>query len=58
MMKLETAIDRAIDICNLQGDNCDIYNVMYRYKAIKELRNDEFEKVYDTIARALGFIEK
>ena len=55
-MKLEQAIDRAIDRCNLMGDDCNIYSVMNQYKSIRELPEDEFEKVYDTIAKTLGFM--
>ena len=58
MMKLETAIDRCIDRCNLAGSDVDIYKFMYQYKAIRDLPDDQFDKVYDRIARTLGFIEK
>lgn len=54
-MTLEKAIRKCIDKCNLEGENTDIYRNMYRYKAIRELPDDEFEKVYDQIAEALGF---
>lgn len=57
-MTLEKAIDRAFDTCNLSsdGDSLDIYAVMYRYKAIRELPDDEFEKVYEEISARLGFM--
>lgn len=57
MMKLETAIRRCIDRCNLdpEGEGMDIYKYMYQYKAIRELPDEEFDKVYDQIAEALGF---
>ena len=55
MMKLERAIERCLDRCNLAGSECDIYKYMYQYKAIRELPEEEFEKVYDSIAKALGF---
>ena len=54
-MTLEKAIRKCIDRCNLDGENCDIYERMYQYKAIRELPDEEFEKVYDEIAEALGF---
>lgn len=56
-MTLEQAIDRAIDKCNLIGEECDIYSVIYRYKAIRELPDNEIENVYDTIAKTLGFTD-
>ena len=54
-MKLEKAIDRCIDRCNLIGDNCDVICVMYQYKAIRDLSETEFDKVYDYVVRVLGF---
>lgn len=55
MMTLDKAIDKCIDMCNLVGEDVDIYKYMYQYKAIRDLAEDEFEKVYDRIAEALGF---
>lgn len=54
-MKLETAIERCIDRCNLIGDDCDVIKIMYQYKAIRELPEEEFDKVYDHITAVLGF---
>lgn len=55
MMSLEKAIQRAFDRCNLEGEDCEIYNILYQYKAIRELPQEEFEAVYDQIAEDLGF---
>lgn len=33
---LEQAIERAFDRCNLEGEDSDIYNQMYKYKAIRD----------------------
>lgn len=55
-MKLETAIERCFDRCNLAGMDCDIIKFMYQYKAIRELPDAEFDKVYDEIAERLGFM--
>lgn len=55
MMKLETAIERAFNKCNLIGENVDIYEVLYSYKAIASLDPDEIDKIYDNIAKRLGF---
>lgn len=54
-MKLDKAIERCIDRCNLVGEDVDIQKYMYQYKAIRDLSDDEFDKVYDIIAEALGF---
>ena len=54
-MKLEKAIDRAFDRCNLIGEDCDIYSVILSYKAIRELPEEEIEKIYDEIAERMGF---
>lgn len=56
-MKLETAIQRCFDRCNLdpEGEGMDIYKYMYQYKAIRELPDEQFERVYDLISDQLGF---
>jgi hypothetical protein len=57
-MKLETAIQRCFDRCNLDpnGESVEIYKYMYQYKAIRDLPEEEFNKVYDQIAEDLGFM--
>ena len=57
MMKLDTAIQRCFDRCNLDpdGESVDIYKYMYQYKAIRELPDEDFEKVFDEISEGLGF---
>lgn len=54
-MKLENAIQRCFDRCNLEGSDCDIIRFMYQYKAIRELPEDKFDEVYDLLADQLGF---
>lgn len=46
-MKLETAIQRCFDRCNLDpnGESVEIYKYMYQYKAIRDLPEEEFSKV-------------
>ena len=56
MIKLEHAIDRCFDKCNLDGPDCDIFKRMYQYKAIRDLPGDEFDAVYDDLAKRLGFM--
>lgn len=55
MMSLEKALQRAFDRCNLIGENCDIYSVLYQYKAIRELPEDRLDEIYREFAKALGF---
>ena len=57
MMKLETAIQRCFDRCNLdpEGESVDIMKYMYQYKAIRDLPDEQFDQVYEEIAEALGF---
>ena len=53
---LDRALERAFDRCNLEdGKNCDIYAVLYRYKAIRELPEAEIDRIYDQFAKGLGF---
>jgi hypothetical protein len=54
-MKLEKAIERAFDRCNAIGEDCDVYKVLYSYKAIVELPDNEVEKIYEEIVERLGF---
>ena len=54
-MKLEKAIQRCFDRCNLIGVECDVISIMYQYKAIRELPQEQFDAVYDEIVEGLGF---
>lgn len=54
-MKLENAIERCFDRCNLAGRDCNIIAFMCKYKAIRELPDAEFDQVYDELADRLGF---
>ncbi len=58
MTKLERAIQRAFDKCNLIGETVDIYEVLYSYKTIAQLPDEEIDKIYDTIAEGLGFTKR
>ena len=57
-MRKDTAIERAFDACNLIGENVDILQVMYRYKALRELPEEEIDQIYDEIANRLGFHQR
>ena len=52
---LEQAIERAFDRCNLEGEDSDIYNQMYKYKAIRDLPEDQQGEIYNKLAARLGF---
>lgn len=54
-MTKEKAIERVFDRCNLIGDEVDILKIMYQYKAIRELPDEEIDQIYDDIADRLGF---
>lgn len=54
-MKLEKAVQRCFDRCNLIGEDCDVIKIMYQYKAIRELDQEQFDAVYDEIVEGLGF---
>ncbi len=55
MMSLDRVVDRAIDRINLIGDECDVYSILYQYKAIRELPEEEVDKIYDYVVKVLGF---
>ena len=52
---LDRALERAFNRCNLEGENCDVWGVLMRYKAIRELPEAEIDKIYDQIVTGLGF---
>lgn len=53
--KLQTAVNKAFDRANLEGQDSDIYNQMYRYKAIRDLSEKQQNLIYDYLAERLGF---
>lgn len=55
MVSKEKAYERVFETCNLIGEGVDIIAVMYRYKAIRELPEKEFDEMYEAIAERLGF---
>lgn len=54
-LTLDQAIDRAFDKCNLIGEDCEIYDVLYSYKIIREQPEEVIEQIYEAIAQDLGF---
>ena len=57
MYSLEVAKQRAFDRCNLEGDDCDIYRILYNYKSVARLSDKEVDEIYDEIADGLGFTQ-
>lgn len=55
-LPLNEAIQRAFDRCNLEGEDTDIWNMMFKYKAIRDLPEEEQEEIYNDIAFGLGFM--
>lgn len=55
-MTMEKAIQKAFDKANLIGEDVDLWEVIYSYKALRELSDEEQEKIYNELAEALGFI--
>lgn len=54
-MKKETAIERAFRKANLMGEDVDLYEVIYSYKVLRELPDEEIEEIYESLAKRLGF---
>ena len=55
-LTLQQAIDRAFDRCNLIGEECDIYSVIYKYKVIREQPDEVIDQIYEDLADRLGFM--
>ena len=55
MMSLDKAIERVIDRVNLIGEDCDVLSILYQYKAIRELPDEEVDKIYDRVVQSVGF---
>ena len=53
---IERAFDRAFDRANLAGEGVDLYKIIYSYKALRELPDEEIEEIYDNMAKGLGFM--
>lgn len=55
--KVEAAVDRLFDRINLMADpeSVEVWSMMMRIKAIRELPYDQQEAVYDDITNRLGF---
>lgn len=55
MMRLEQAVQRCFDRCNLAADaeSLDVWGMMMRYKAIRELPAGQQEEIYDEITAGL-----
>lgn len=56
-MKKETAIEKAFRKANLIGEDVDLYAVIYSYKVLRELSENEIEEIYDYLSERLGFVQ-
>lgn len=55
-MTKQKAIERAFDRANLAGEGVDLYKIIYSYKVLRELPDEEIEEIYDNMAKGLGFM--
>lgn len=54
--KYDRWIQKAIDYSNLNSDDCDIiYKAINKYKALRELTDNQKDEVYEIISNALGW---
>ena len=54
--KVATAVERAFRKANLiEGESTDLYKVIYSYKALQNLPQNQIEVIYDYLAERLGF---
>lgn len=53
MLKLEQAVQRCFDRCNLIGESVDIWQEMYKYKAIRMQPEKAQEEIYADISTGL-----
>ncbi len=56
-MSLEKSIQRCFDRCNLIGTDCDVWGMMMKYKAIRDLPDAEQDQIYDDLVHDLGFCD-
>lgn len=51
-MTLSKAIERVIDACTAEGAlySCEIYRIMYRYKAIRDLDEKQQDEIYELVS--------
>lgn len=53
MLKLEQAVQRCFDRCNLIGESVDIWHEMQKFKAIAMQPDDVQEEIYTDISTGL-----
>lgn len=53
--RVQRLIERVFDECNLEGEDTDIYNHMYKRKTLYLLPVEEQEEIYEYLAERLGF---
>lgn len=52
---IEKAIEKAFNKANLIGEDADLWGIIYGYKALRELSDEEQETIYNDLADRLGF---
>lgn len=53
--KITKWIEKAFDKANLQGEDVDLWEIIYSYKAFQNLTDEQQEELYDYLAERLGF---
>lgn len=53
--RLENTVEKAFRKANLIGEDVDLYNVMYSYKTLQKLPEQDIEIIYDYLSERLGF---
>lgn len=54
-MTKEKAIERAFNRLNLIGVTADVYEILYQYKVLRELPENELDEIYNELVTRLGF---
>ena len=53
--RLENTVEKAFRKANLIGEDADLYKVMYSYKTLQNLPEQDIEIIYDYLSERLGF---
>ena len=53
--KVDTAVEKAFNrmVQSENGDGLDVYEVIYRYKALRDLPQDDVEIIYDYLTERM-----
>ena len=53
--RIENLIEKCFHECNLIGADCDIYEVLFKYKTFYTMEENELDEIYEELADRLGF---